>query len=97
MLGSEGLFEDRQRALIEWLSLRVVALSLVELRQVAEVDSDIRMVGGVEAVPANAPAPAQRGRGEGAEAERCALWRAGKVLKRAVPLWLPWVHIVVHP
>ncbi len=36
LLGPEGLFPDRQRALVERFGLRVVALGPIEFRQVVE-------------------------------------------------------------
>ncbi len=39
MLGSQGLFPDRQGALVERLGLRVVALDSIEFRQVVEAQA----------------------------------------------------------
>ncbi len=45
MLGSQGLFPDRQRALVERLGVRVAALGVVESRLVVEALGHIRMLG----------------------------------------------------
>ena len=45
MLGSQGLFPDRQRSLVERFGLGVAALGLVECRQVVEEETSDRMVG----------------------------------------------------
>ena len=45
MLGSQGLFLDRQRALVERLGLPVTALGLVEQRQVVEARGHMWMLG----------------------------------------------------
>ncbi len=45
MLGSEGLFPDRQRALMERLRLGVTACDPVKRRQIIEALAHIRMPG----------------------------------------------------
>ncbi len=44
MLGSQGLFPNRQRALVERLGLGVAALIVVERRQVVEKDGSGRII-----------------------------------------------------
>ncbi len=51
MLGPVDLLEDRQRPLVERLSLGVVALGSVELRQVVEALGHIRVLGSEGLLP----------------------------------------------
>src|SRR5215831_1680255 len=44
MLRSQHLLADRERAVVERLRLGIAALMLVHLRQVVEVDGDVRVL-----------------------------------------------------
>ena len=43
MTGSEGLLPDRERALVERLSLRVPALSVVQAREIVQICCHVAM------------------------------------------------------
>ena len=45
MVGAEGLFPDRQRALVERLGLRVLALVAIQRGQIAQARGHTGMVG----------------------------------------------------
>jgi hypothetical protein len=51
MLGSQGLFHDRQRTLVKRRGLRVAALGLVESRKVVEARGHVRMLGSQGLLP----------------------------------------------